>query len=48
MFQALQHGDQRYDPIMQKDDTVYVPEARQASATTAGFLGVLGRLLRLY
>jgi polysaccharide export outer membrane protein len=47
MFQALQHGDQRYDPIMQKDDTVYVPEARQPNAMTMGVIGMLGRLLGL-
>jgi protein involved in polysaccharide export with SLBB domain len=47
MFQALQRGDQRYDPILQKDDTVYIPEARQVSPLLAGVLGVVGRLLGL-
>jgi polysaccharide biosynthesis/export protein len=47
MFQALQHGDMRYDPLLQKDDTVYIPEARQVSPILAGVLGVIGRLIGL-
>jgi polysaccharide export outer membrane protein len=47
LYQALQKGDQRYDPILRKDDKIYVPEARQISAGTIGILGVLGRLLGL-
>ncbi|MEA2718770.1 MAG: polysaccharide biosynthesis/export protein [Candidatus Eremiobacteraeota bacterium] len=47
LYQALQRGDQRYDPILRKDDKIYVPEARQISAGTIGVLGVLGRLLGL-
>jgi polysaccharide export outer membrane protein len=47
LYQALQRGDQRYDPILRKDDKIYVPEARQISAGTIGILGVLGRLLGL-
>jgi polysaccharide export outer membrane protein len=46
VYQALMHGDQRYDPILKKDDRIYVPEARSISAGAAGFLGLLGRLLR--
>jgi protein involved in polysaccharide export with SLBB domain len=47
VFQYLQGGDKRYDPILQKDDTIYVPEARSISAGSIGLLGILGRLLRL-
>jgi polysaccharide export outer membrane protein len=45
LFQALQRGDQRYDPILQKDDKIYVPEARSVSPAMIGVLGVIGRLL---
>ncbi len=47
MFKALKGGDPRYDPILQKDDTVYVPEARQINSTTIGLLGILGRIVGL-
>lgn len=47
LYQALMRGDQRYDPILRKDDKIYVPEARQISPGTIGVLGILGRLLRL-
>jgi polysaccharide biosynthesis/export protein len=45
MFESLQKGDQRFDPILQKDDTVYIPEARQMSPAMLGMFGVLGRVL---
>ena len=45
---ALQQGDIRYDPIMQRDDKVFVPATREMSGTAAGLLGILGRLLRIY
>jgi len=47
VYQALQKGDQRFDPILRKDDKIYVPEARSISAGSVGLLGLLGRLLRL-
>jgi len=47
LYQALQKGDQRYDPILRKDDKIYVPEARTISPGMIGVLGVLGRLLGL-
>ncbi|MDQ6942169.1 MAG: polysaccharide export protein, partial [Candidatus Eremiobacteraeota bacterium] len=47
VYRWLQHGERRYDPLLQKDDTIYVPEARSISAGAAGLLGLLGRLLRL-
>jgi protein involved in polysaccharide export with SLBB domain len=30
VYQALRHGDQRYDPILRSDDRIYVPEVRPA------------------
>ena len=45
---ALQQGDQRYDPVLQRDDKIFVPEGKQMSATSMGLLGILGRLLRIY
>jgi protein involved in polysaccharide export with SLBB domain len=47
LYQALQRGDQRYDPILRKDDKIYVPEARQINALMIGVLGTLGRILGL-
>ena len=47
VYQALQRGDQRYDPVLRKDDKIYVPEARSVSAGSMGLLGLLGRLLRI-
>ncbi len=45
LFRFLQGGDQRYNPILQKDDTIVVSEAHSISAGTIGVLSVLGRLL---
>lgn len=47
MYQALMHGDQRFNPILQKDDLIYIPEAHQVSPAMIGVLGLLGRLLGL-
>jgi polysaccharide export outer membrane protein len=47
LYQALQRGDQRYDPILRKDDKIYVPEARSISPASIGILSILGRLLGL-
>ena len=47
LYQALKRGDQRYDPILRKDDKIYVPEAPSISAGSIGVLGIIGRLLRL-
>ena len=43
---ALQKGDSRYDPILLKGDKILVGETKGMSATNAGLLGILGRLLR--
>jgi protein involved in polysaccharide export with SLBB domain len=47
VYQALQRGDQRFDPILRKDDKIYVPEARSISPGMIGVLGILGRVLGL-
>lgn len=44
-YQSVQNGDQRFDPILRKDDKIYVPEARSVSPAMIGVLGALGRLL---
>ncbi len=45
LYQALERGDQRFDPVLVQDDKVYVPEAHGISPVSAGLLGILGRLL---
>ena len=47
LYKALKGGDQHYDPILQKDDTVYVPEAHSVSPATIGILGLLGHFIGL-
>lgn len=47
LYKALKGGDMRYDPILQKDDKIYVPEVRQMSQTTLGIIGILGHFLGL-
>lgn len=45
LYQALEKGDQRFDPVLVQDDKIYVPEAHGISPVSAGLLGILGRLL---
>jgi polysaccharide biosynthesis/export protein len=45
VYQALQNGQQQYDPILRKDDKILVPEAHTVSPAMIGVLGALGRLL---
>lgn len=45
LYRALQQGDQQYDPILRKDDKIFVPEGRSISPGMIGVMGVLGRLL---
>lgn len=45
VYTGLKTNDPRYDPILQKDDRIIVPEARQLNGIAIGLLGVLGRLL---
>ncbi len=45
LYEALQHSDHRYDPVLQKDDKIYVPEARQPNAFLLSGVAILGRLL---
>ncbi len=47
MFKALKGGDPRFDPVLLKDDTIYVPEGRQVNPTTIGILSILGRIVGL-
>lgn len=42
---ALEQGDERNDPVLAKDDKVFVPEARGLSPLSIGLLGLLGRFL---
>jgi polysaccharide export outer membrane protein len=43
MYNALKEADRRSDPVLQKDDVVYVPQARQPSQFNP--LTLLGRLI---
>ncbi|HEX3550191.1 MAG TPA: polysaccharide biosynthesis/export family protein [Candidatus Elarobacter sp.] len=45
LLNGLEQGQQQYDPILQKDDKIWVPEARQLTPATIGVLGIIGRLL---
>ncbi len=45
LYQALEKGDQRFDPVLVQDDKVFVPEARGVSPMSIGLLSILGRLL---
>jgi hypothetical protein len=46
LYKAIKGGDQRMDPVQQKDDSIYVPESRNrnASAAAGTVIGVLGRI----
>jgi polysaccharide export outer membrane protein len=46
LYKAIKGGDQRMDPVLQKDDSIYVPESRNrnASAAAGTVIGVLGRI----
>jgi polysaccharide export outer membrane protein len=48
LYEAVQHGDLRSDPVLQKDDTVYVSETRQPNPYSLGVFSFLGNLIRLY
>jgi len=48
LYQALEHGDDAADLVLQKNDEVFVPQMRQKTGsliTNAGILDILGRLL---
>jgi polysaccharide biosynthesis/export protein len=45
VYEAVQHSDHRYDPVLQKDDKIYVPEARTPSPFLLTTLAILGRFL---
>jgi polysaccharide export outer membrane protein len=48
LYKALKGGDLTADPILAKDDVVYVPEAHQGNALSGFAQGVLMLLSRLY
>lgn len=44
LYNALQKGDVNSDLVLQKNDVVYVPQARKGGATNTGnIFGVIGR-----
>jgi polysaccharide export outer membrane protein len=45
VLNALQRGDQRYDPILQANDKIWIPEARSLNQGAIAIFAVLGRLL---
>lgn len=46
LYDELQRGDQRSDLVLQKDDVVYVPQAKKGgSAVTGAVFGLLGHFL---
>ncbi|HEY8297855.1 MAG TPA: hypothetical protein VIG32_07530, partial [Candidatus Baltobacteraceae bacterium] len=48
MYEALQRGDLRYDPVLKKGDIVYVPEAKRGVQNPGGFLTILRRIFLGY
>jgi protein involved in polysaccharide export with SLBB domain len=44
LYRELQDGDIAGDPVLQKGDIVYVPQARSGASTGSTVLGVLRRL----
>jgi polysaccharide export outer membrane protein len=46
-FLAAEKGDQRYDPQLQVNDKIYIPEARQLSTGAMAVFSILGRLIGL-
>jgi polysaccharide export outer membrane protein len=48
LYDTLQHGDTTSDLTLQKNDVVYVPQAKKSgSSVTSGILGLLGRFAGL-
>jgi polysaccharide biosynthesis/export protein len=46
-FKAAEGGDQRYDPQLQVNDKIYIPEAKSLSTGAMAIFSILGRLLGL-
>jgi polysaccharide export outer membrane protein len=44
-YNAVERGDQRYDPILQVNDRIWIPEAKSLSSGAIAVFSVLGRLL---
>lgn len=48
LYQALEHGDMRYDPILAKGDIIFVPQGRTPGAgNTGGVLFLLRHMIGL-
>lgn len=47
LYRALEHGDISADPVLQKNDVVFVPEARQNDKVSGVFQGILAILSRI-
>jgi polysaccharide export outer membrane protein len=47
LYNALERGDLSADPVLQKSDVVYVPEAHQSDKTSTVFQGIFAVLSRL-
>lgn len=45
MYNALKDGDRRYDPVLDKDDVVYVPMGRRPNNISTDPLSLIGRLI---
>lgn len=47
MYKALENGDRRYDPVLEKNDVVYVPMGRRPTNAVLDPLSLIGRLIGL-
>jgi polysaccharide export outer membrane protein len=47
LYRALEHGDLTADPVLQKNDVVFVPEAHQNDHVSSVFQGIFAVLSRL-
>jgi polysaccharide export outer membrane protein len=47
LYRALEHGDLAADPVLQKSDVVFVPEAHQNDKVSGVFQGIFAVLTRL-
>jgi polysaccharide biosynthesis/export protein len=49
LYNELQHGDVASDIVLQKNDVVYVPQAKKGGAnTTTSIFGIIGRVFGIY
>jgi hypothetical protein len=45
MYNALKDGDKRFDPVLDKNDVVYVPMGRRPNNISTDPLSLIGRLI---